>query len=134
MKTSRERLMRNHFLIVLAVLLVLIAGPAGAWTSNEGPRDFVTGGGFLVHNGGHADVGRRADPGWQYPAPQGEPLDHAAAGVHLPGHEQPISDADAHADPDSNADAHAASVVHDPHRGERSIRDLHRNVGLHIPQ
>jgi len=41
MKTSRERLMRNHFLIVLAVLLVLIAGPAGAWTTNEVPCDFV---------------------------------------------------------------------------------------------
>src|SRR2546422_8210507 len=57
MTTSRERLMRNHFLIVLAALLVLIAGPAGAWTTNEVPCDFVTGGGFIVHNGAHANFG-----------------------------------------------------------------------------
>src|SRR2546425_12667116 len=55
MKTSRERLMRNQFLIVLAALLVLIAGPAGAWTTNEVPCDFVTGGGVIVHNGAHAN-------------------------------------------------------------------------------
>src|SRR5881409_4433570 len=57
MMTSRERLMRNQFLIVLAVLLVLIAGPAGAWTTNEVPCDFVTGGGFIIHNGAHANFG-----------------------------------------------------------------------------
>src|SRR5438445_7763493 len=57
MKTSGERLMHNHFLIVLAVLLVLIAGPAGAWTTNEVSCDFVTGGGFIVHNGAHANFG-----------------------------------------------------------------------------
>ena len=49
--------MRNQFLIVLAALLVLIAGPAGAWTTNEVPCDFVTGGGFIVHNGAHANFG-----------------------------------------------------------------------------
>ena len=49
--------MRNQIPIVFAALLVLIAGPAGAWTTNEVPCDFVTGGGFIVHNGAHANFG-----------------------------------------------------------------------------
>src|SRR6185503_2111746 len=44
-------------LIVLAAILVLIAGPAGAWTTNEVPCDFVTGGGYIIHNGAHANFG-----------------------------------------------------------------------------
>jgi len=49
--------MRTHLLILITTLLLLAAGPAGAWSTNEVPCDFVTGGGFIIHNGAHANFG-----------------------------------------------------------------------------
>jgi hypothetical protein len=40
-----------------AMLLLLPAWPAGAWENEEVPCDFVTGGGFIVHNGAKANFG-----------------------------------------------------------------------------
>src|SRR3989442_15400515 len=49
--------MRTHLLILITILLLLAAGPAGAWSTNEVPCDFVTGGGYIVHNGSKANFG-----------------------------------------------------------------------------
>ncbi|PYT36105.1 MAG: hypothetical protein DMF52_08665, partial [Acidobacteria bacterium] len=49
--------MRTHLLILITALLLLAAGPAGAWSTNEVPCDFVTGGGFIVHHGAKANFG-----------------------------------------------------------------------------
>jgi hypothetical protein len=49
--------MRRIRLVLAAVSLLLSAGIAGAWMTNEVPCDFVTGGGFIIHNGAKANFG-----------------------------------------------------------------------------
>jgi hypothetical protein len=50
-------IMRRHHLVATALLLLLSVWQAGAWTTDEVPCDFVTGGGFIVHSGAKANFG-----------------------------------------------------------------------------
>ncbi|HYS78012.1 MAG TPA: post-COAP-1 domain-containing protein [Candidatus Dormibacteraeota bacterium] len=49
--------MRRHAPIAITLFLLLITAPVVAWVTNTVPCDFITGGGYIIHNGAHANFG-----------------------------------------------------------------------------
>src|SRR5260221_14373298 len=78
--------------LALLALLVLSVGLARAWTSDTVACDFVTGGGWILHNGAHGNFGVaggvKNGAFWGHPEyndPAGSPP-IKVPGTGLPGH------------------------------------------------